>query len=151
MNHRFTTVATKTNAIEPAPTPTKTPQSRINCHEDFIKIVKPDPSPTEVSALMTTRRTPNFSISAAANGAVKPKSNTFIPTAKEMIERDHPNSSSKGTISTEGAERMPAAPINVKKVIPAAIQAGCNRLLFTLQPYGRIRWNLSSLQRGTAM
>ena len=40
--------------------------------------------PTVNSADITTRRIPKRSIKAAANGAVKPKSRTFIAIANEI-------------------------------------------------------------------
>ena len=61
---------------------------------------------------------------AAANGATKPKSKTFIETAREICERDHPKASSRGTIRTDGADLYPADAIKVKKVTVNAIHAG---------------------------
>ena len=58
-----------------------------------------------------TRRIPNRSISAAANGAVRPNRIRFTDTAAEMVARDHPNSSCSGVMSTPGVARNPAAPM----------------------------------------
>ena len=71
-NQRPVTVATSDSAIEPVPSPTSTPHSRISCQLVVMKTVSPLPSATTSSAHMTTRRMPKRSISAAANGAVSP-------------------------------------------------------------------------------
>ena len=71
-NHRFATIAPSTSAIAPAPTPTNTPQSSQSCHGAVMTVVSPLPMATRTSARQTTRRRPNRSISAAANGAVSP-------------------------------------------------------------------------------
>ena len=123
-NQRFATVAAKTSAIEPVPTPTITPQVAINCQGAEIKMVRKAPIEIVVSADITTLRIPNFSISAAANGDIKPKRRTLIATAKEISERDHPKATSSGTIRTDGAERKPAVAISVAKVTATAIQPG---------------------------
>ena len=64
------------------------------------------------------------SINAAANGAVKPKSKTFTETASEISARDQLKASCKGISNTDGADLNPALAIRVKKVTPAAYQAG---------------------------
>ena len=71
-NQRLVTVATKASAIEPVPRPTSTPQQRMSCQLAVMKTVSPVPAATSSSAAITTRRMPNLSISAAANGAVRP-------------------------------------------------------------------------------
>ena len=123
-NHRFAIVAAKTKAIEPVPTPTTTPHKPIKCHGFVIKIVENAPIPTVVSAVITTRRIPKRSINAAAKGAVRPNNRTLIATASEISSRDQPKDSSSGTIKTEGADLKPAVANRVKKVTPAANQAG---------------------------
>ena len=123
-NQRLAIVAAKTSAIDPAPVPTPIPQSAHKCHGCVIKIVEDELIATTMRADITTLRTVNRSMSAAANGATKPKSSTLIDTAKETCERDHPKASSSGTISTEGADLNPAVAIKVKKVTVAAIQPG---------------------------
>jgi hypothetical protein len=80
--------------------------------------------PTVVSAVITTLRIPKRSINAAANGAVRPNSKIFIATASEISSRDQPKASSNGTTKTEGADLKPAVATRVKKVTPAANQAG---------------------------
>ena len=77
---------------------------------------------------------PNRSISAAANGAVRPYRIRLTPTATDSSPRDQPNSSCSGTISTPGADRNPAAPINAMSETPATIQAGCSRRRASLTP-----------------
>ena len=83
---------------------------------------------TSESAAITTLRTVNLSIRAAAKGATRPKSSTLIETAAEICERDQPKASSRGTIRTEGADLNPAVAIKVKKVTVTAIQPGWNFL-----------------------
>ena len=117
-------VAAKTSAMDPAPTPTPIPHSAHKCHGCVIKIVELELIATTESADITTLRTVNRSIKAAANGATSPKSNTLIATAAEICERDQPNASSSGTIRTEGADLNPAVAISVKKVTATAIQPG---------------------------
>ena len=71
-NQRFATIAPNTRASEPVPMPTAKPQSSQSCQAEVITRVSPEPTATSASAADATRRTPNFSISAAANGAVRP-------------------------------------------------------------------------------
>ena len=71
-NQRVVTVATNASAIDPVPRPTRTPQHSTSCQLAVIHTVSPLPMDTSVSALATTVRIPKRSISAAANGAVRP-------------------------------------------------------------------------------
>ena len=71
-NQRLATIAPKTSAIAPVPTPTGTPQRSQSCQAEVISRVSPAPAETSTSAQATTRRMPKRSISAAANGAVRP-------------------------------------------------------------------------------
>ncbi len=71
-NHRLATIAPKTSAIAPVPTPIGTPHRNQSCQAESITRVSPAPRETTASASATTRRIPNRSISAAANGAVSP-------------------------------------------------------------------------------
>jgi hypothetical protein len=87
-------------------------------------MVRKAPIEIVVSADITTRRIPNFSISAAAKGDINPKRRTFIATAKEISERDQPKASSSGTMRTDGADLNPAVAISVAKVTATAIQPG---------------------------
>ena len=89
-----------------------------------MNIVEVELMATSESAAITTLRTVNLSISAAAKGATRPKSRTLIETAAEICERDQPKASSRGTIRTEGADLNPAVAIKVKKVTVTAIQPG---------------------------
>ena len=72
---------------------------------------------------------PKRSISAAANGAVRPNSTRLMLTAAESTVVDQPNSFCSGTISTPGAARNPAAPTSARKATAATIQAGWSRRL----------------------
>ena len=71
-NQRFATIAPNTSASEPVPTPTAKPQSSQSCQAEVMTRVRPEPAATSSSAAATTRRRPNLSIRAAANGAVSP-------------------------------------------------------------------------------
>ena len=126
-NQRCATVAANTRAIDPVPSPISTPQVRTSCQLARTKMLSPEPSAISTSALLVTRRRPNRSISAAAKGAVSPKSTRFTPTASDRVPRDQPNSSWRGTISTPGAARKPAAPSRATKATPATSQAGWMR------------------------
>lgn len=71
-NQRPVMVATNASAIDPVPSPTSTPQQSRSCQLALMKTVSPLPAATSSSATETTRRMPNRSIRAAANGAVSP-------------------------------------------------------------------------------
>ena len=72
-NQRLATIAPKTRASEPVPMPTAKPHSSHSCqalgHHQGQPGAERRPA---TSAAATTRRTPKRSISAAANGAVRP-------------------------------------------------------------------------------
>ncbi len=122
-NHRLVTVATNASAIEPVPRPTSTPQHRISCHGWVMNTVRPLPAATRTSAAPTTRRSPNRSISAAANGAVSPYRMRLTEIAVEIVPRDQPNAACNGSINTPGVARKPAAPTVAIRVAAATIQA----------------------------
>lgn len=103
-NQRPVTVAAKASAIEPLPSPTSTPQSRTSCQLAVMKTVRPAPTAITARAAATTRRMPNRSIRAAANGAVRPYSARFTDTAKPMVARDQWNSACSGSMSRPGRE-----------------------------------------------
>ncbi len=126
-NHRPATVATNARAIEPVPSPTSTPHSSTSCQLDCMNTVSPDPAETSSSAHATTRRMPKRFISAAAKGAVRPKSSRLTETASEMVPRDQPYSVCSGSISAPGVERKPAAPMSATKATAATGQARCSR------------------------
>ena len=69
------------------------------------------------------RRTPKRSISAAANGAVRPNSVMFTDIASPTTPCDHPNSWCSGFIITPGTERKPAAPRIATKLTAATTHA----------------------------
>ena len=72
-NHRLATIAPKTRASAPVPMPTANPHSSHSCHgaghHQRQAGARARPA---ASATATTRRMPNRSIRAAANGAVSP-------------------------------------------------------------------------------
>ena len=78
-----------------------------------MKTVSPLPSAISTSAPLPPAQIPNRSISAAANGEIRPYSSRLIDTADEIVACDQPNSSCSGSISTPGTDRKPAAPISV--------------------------------------
>ena len=56
-NQRLATMAPKTSAMAPVPTPTGTPHRNHSCHDDVITRVSPEPAETRASApIATTRR-----------------------------------------------------------------------------------------------
>ncbi len=123
VNQRFVTVAAKASAIEPEPSPTSSPQHSSSCQTAVIHTVRPEPTAMTTRATATTRRIPNRSMSAAANGAVSPYSARLIDTAAPIVPRDQSNSSCSGSISSPGSERKAAAPMIVTKVTAATNQA----------------------------
>src|SRR5882757_462377 len=125
-NQRPVTVATSDSAIEPVPRPTRTPQQTTSCQEAVMNTVSPLPAATTTSATATTCRTPKRSISAAANGAVRPKSAMLMAIADEIVPTDQPNSACNGSINTPGTARNAAAPTRARKVTAATDQAGCS-------------------------
>src|SRR5215207_6809778 len=118
-NQRLVTVATKARGIEPAPRPTRTPQHRMSCQLWVMNSVRKLPTAIRPSALATTARMPNRSISAAAKGDVKPYRIRLTMTAAEIVPRDHPKSSCSGSISTLGAARKLPAPMSATKAVTA--------------------------------
>ncbi len=71
-NQALATVAAKTSAIEPVPSPISRPQVSTSCHAARASTDNPAPAAINSKPAPTTRRKPNRSISAAANGAVRP-------------------------------------------------------------------------------
>src|SRR3954452_2099726 len=92
-----------------------------------MKTVSAEPSAIMVIARGTTRRRPNFWVSAAANGPASPNSTRLTDTAPAIVARDQPNSSCSGTIRTPGVARKPAAKSRQKKSPAATTQAGWTR------------------------
>ena len=87
-----------------------------------------EPVAISSSAAVSTGRTPNRSISAAANGAVRPNSVMLTDIASPTVPCDQPNSWCSGFIITPGTERKPAAPRIATKLTAATTQAQCIRL-----------------------
>ena len=71
-NQRATTVAPSTRAVAPLPVPTTTPHSKISCQDRVISGVRATPYAMQPSAMSIVRRSPNRSITAAANGPMRP-------------------------------------------------------------------------------
>ena len=122
-NQRLATIAPKTRAIAPVPTPTASPQSSHSCQAWVMTSVRPEPIATSVSEATTTRRMPKRSISAAANGAVTPYRTRLSVTAPLVVARDQPKSSSRGSSSAPVDERNPAAATRAPMVIAATNHA----------------------------
>ena len=123
-NHRLAMVAAKTMAIEPVPSPISRPQVSASCQPWLTKMVSPLPAATRTRAKQVTWRMPKRSISAAANGAIRPYRIRLMLTALDIRVRGQPNSSSSGTIKTPGAARKPAAPTRAMNATTATHQAG---------------------------
>ena len=83
----------------------------------------PDATTSERAAV-TTARIPNRSMSAAANGEVRPYRAMFTENAVEIVVTDQPNSSRSGSMNTPGTDRKPAAPTSARKVTAATHHAG---------------------------
>jgi hypothetical protein len=75
------------------------------------------PRPTRI-----VLRTPIRAISAAANGPISPNSTMLIATAREIVDAGQPMSASIGSMSTPGVDRIPAATISTRNVIPTITQ-----------------------------
>ena len=99
------------------------PHTRSSCHGWLMKTVKPAPVAIASTAMTITRRRPNRSANAAANGPASPKTIRLRKTAKLIVARLHPNSFCSGMISTPVVERKPAAVISVTSPTAATIQA----------------------------
>lgn len=99
-----------------------------------MKTVRPLPAATTQSATATTRRMPNCSMRAAANGAVSPNSSRSTLTASETVAVDQPSSSCSGRISTPGVAR-PADATSATNATPATHHA---------------RWTLGRVLAGAA-
>lgn len=138
-NQRSVSVAAKTSAIEPVPSPTRTPHSATSCQLAVMNTVRPLPAATSSRAQATTRRMPKRSMSAAANGAHRPYSMRFTETASEIVPLDQPNASSSGVISTPGVARNPAAPMIATKATAATIHARCSDFMPSILPSCRFR------------
>ena len=67
---------------------------------------------------------PKRSMSAAANGAVRPNRIRLTETAAEMVASGHRNSSCSGCSITDGVARKPAAPTSATNAMTATNQAG---------------------------
>jgi hypothetical protein len=113
----------RTSAIAPVPSPTNAPQRTHSCQGEVITVVSPLPIPTSSSAATMTRRRPNRSMSAAANGAVNPKMTRLAVTAPEVMVRLHPNSCSSGSIRAPVEDRKPAAATKAPSTARATHQA----------------------------
>ncbi len=71
-NQRLTTVAARTSASVPLPSPTSRPQVSTSCQGVVMSDVAATLADSNASAAITTRRTPKYCISAAANGPISP-------------------------------------------------------------------------------
>lgn len=122
-NHRLATTAPNDSATDPVPTPIVKPHSSHSCHADSITRVRPEPTATSSSAVAATRRMPNRSIRAAANGATSPYMTRLRVTAPLVVVRDQPKSASSGSSSAPVVERNPAAATRAPIVASATHQA----------------------------
>jgi hypothetical protein len=100
-----------------------TPQSATSCQAAVIRVVSRTPAARSESEASTVRFTPTRCMRAAAKGPMSPKSRRFVETASEIVARVHPNSASRGRMSTVTAARTPEAARRTRKVSPAITQA----------------------------
>lgn len=91
-NQRVAMVATNPIEIDPVPTPTSTPHSSTSCQLAVIKVLTAEPVAISSSDTVSTGRTPNRSMSAAANGAVSPYNIMLTDIASPTVPCDQPNS-----------------------------------------------------------
>ena len=115
-------VAAITIASAPVVSPRKTP--RIGCNSQAALTNGRSTMPSAIIARPATmvRRKPKRSMKPAENGPTMPKIISCTAIANEIVARLQPNSSSHGTISTEGAERVPAATSIARKLTATTIQ-----------------------------
>ena len=78
-----------------------------------------------VSATVTTRRRPKRSLSAAAKGALSPKTTRLTDAAVAMAPWLQPNSSMSGSMRIPNVARMAAAASRATKADAATIHARC--------------------------
>ena len=72
LNQRLTMVAPSTVATAPDPTPEKTPQVAMSCHDCVMNRESPVEADITTSEAITVLRRPMRSIKAAAKGPVSP-------------------------------------------------------------------------------
>ncbi len=106
----------------PVAMPKTTPQSRISCQSCCTNTTPVSPSAMVVRLLRMTRRGPKRSINQPPSGANNPRSKRLRLAAEAICVRLQPNSASNGWISTEGAERIPAAVRLARKLKPTTNQ-----------------------------
>ena len=122
-NQRVATIAASTIDVTPVPAPTSTPHSSISCHSACMRVEAATEAASSSSAPSTTRRSPQRSITAAANGPINPKSAMLTATAAEMTARLQPNSPSSGTMNRPGVARTPAVISRITNVTAAITHA----------------------------
>jgi hypothetical protein len=116
-------IAASGTETAPVAEPLTKPQSRKSCHSSVIPTVSSAETAIVASAIPTTRLTPKRSISAAANGAPRPKQSRFSETASPIVSWLQPNSSCSGISSTPVVERNPDASTSARNPTPATTQA----------------------------
>jgi hypothetical protein len=87
------------------------------------RVLRATPAARRPRAVRVVRRMPARWYNAPANGPSSPYSRMLTDTAREIVERSQPNSRSRGTMSTLGVARTPAAASSARKVTPRTIQA----------------------------
>ena len=123
MNQRFAMIAASGTETAPVARPLTSPHSRKSCHVSVMRIVSNADTAMTASEVPTTRRTPARSISAAANGAPRPKQSRFNETARPIVSWLQPNSWCNGISSTPVVERKPDAITSDRNATPATTQA----------------------------
>ena len=115
-------IAASTGATAPVAAPVTTPHSRYSCHGCVTSGVSSAEHAISARAVVTTRRSPIRSASAAENGPLRPKTTRLIATAAEIVARLQPNSSCSGTIRTPGTPRNAADASSAVNPAPATTQ-----------------------------
>lgn len=91
-NQRVAIVATNPIEIDPVPIPTSTPHSSTSCQLAVMVMLSAEPVVISNSDTVSTGRTPKRSMSAAANGAVRPYNIMLTDIASPTVPCVHPNS-----------------------------------------------------------
>ena len=103
--------------------PETTHQVRINCQGAVMNRLTADEAAIIASATITVGRTPKRCMAAAAKGPVRPNRKMPMATARLVVWRDQPKAWPRGTISTPGADRNPAAASSAVKMMATTARA----------------------------
>ena len=99
-----------------------TPQNSIRCQSLVITSAPISPISISATATSTTGLKPYLSISAAVNGAIRPKSTILSASATDISSVLQPNSLVSGTIKAPEMPMQPAVVSARKKTIATIAQ-----------------------------